>query len=194
MGLATPVAIMAGTNAAAKRGILIRDGIALEKAGRLTAVLADKTGTLTLGRPGRRCVNYIFSPGRRPQAGRPPWPAAPIIRSAWRWQNCPPKKCNLSGWREIHGAGVEAQVERGADGPATARLGSIHWLKSSGVDVSPGAAFAEKWMADGATLLGLALDGQLAAMIALRDAPKPGISRSRAGTQGHGTENLPRHG
>ena len=47
MGLATPVAIMAGTNAAAKRGILIRDGIALEKAGRITVLLADKTGTLT---------------------------------------------------------------------------------------------------------------------------------------------------
>ncbi len=51
MGLATPVAIMAGTNAAAKRGILIRDGIALEKAGRITVLLADKTGTLTVGKP-----------------------------------------------------------------------------------------------------------------------------------------------
>jgi Cu+-exporting ATPase len=60
MGLATPVAIMAGTNAAAKRGILIRDGIALEKAGRLTAVLADKTGTLTLGRPAV-VASIIFS-------------------------------------------------------------------------------------------------------------------------------------
>src|SRR5688572_27537926 len=38
MGLATPAAIMAGTNAAAKRGILIRDAIALEKAGQITAV------------------------------------------------------------------------------------------------------------------------------------------------------------
>jgi Cu+-exporting ATPase len=51
MGLATPAAIMAGTNAATKRGILIRDGTALEKAGRVTAVLFDKTGTLTEGKP-----------------------------------------------------------------------------------------------------------------------------------------------
>jgi Cu+-exporting ATPase len=50
MGLATPAAIMAGTNAAARRGILIRDGVALEKTGRLTAVVFDKTGTLTEGR------------------------------------------------------------------------------------------------------------------------------------------------
>lgn len=51
MGLATPAAIMAGTNAAARRGILIRDGVALEKAGRVTAVVFDKTGTLTTGKP-----------------------------------------------------------------------------------------------------------------------------------------------
>jgi Cu+-exporting ATPase len=49
MGLATPAAIMAGANAAALRGILIRDGVALEKAGRIDTVVFDKTGTLTEG-------------------------------------------------------------------------------------------------------------------------------------------------
>ncbi len=51
MGLATPAAIMAAANAAARRGILIRDGVALEKAGDITAVLFDKTGTITEGKP-----------------------------------------------------------------------------------------------------------------------------------------------
>jgi Cu+-exporting ATPase len=51
MGLATPAAIMASANAAARRGILIRDGVALEKAGKITAVIFDKTGTLTIGKP-----------------------------------------------------------------------------------------------------------------------------------------------
>jgi Cu+-exporting ATPase len=51
MGLATPIAIMAGTNAAAKRGFIIRDGIALERAGKITAIVFDKTGTLTKGAP-----------------------------------------------------------------------------------------------------------------------------------------------
>ena len=49
--LMMPAAIMAGTNVAAKRGILIRDAIALEKAGQITAVVFDKTGTLTVGKP-----------------------------------------------------------------------------------------------------------------------------------------------
>jgi Cu+-exporting ATPase len=176
MGLATPIAIMAGTNAAAKRGILIRDGIALEKAGRLTAVLADKTGTLTMGKP-EVVETSIFS-------GQDA--ALKLAAALARGSNHPlsvavaklsDEKINVSGWREIRGAGVEATTER-SGGAATARLGSVGWLKNSGVDISPGAAFAEKWMADGATILGLSVNNQLAAMIALRDAPKPGISEA----------------
>lgn len=173
MGLATPVAIMAGTNAAARRGILIRDGIALEKAGRLTAILADKTGTLTLGKPAV-AESTVFSG----HTG-----ALKLAAVLARGSNHPlsvavaklsADKMDLSGWREIHGAGVEAQIDR-CGSLATARLGSIQWLKSLEVDVSPGADFAEKWMTSGATILALSLNKQLAAMIALQDQPKPGI-------------------
>jgi Cu+-exporting ATPase len=51
MGLATPTAVMVGTGLGAERGILIRDGAALETAGRVTAVVLDKTGTVTRGAP-----------------------------------------------------------------------------------------------------------------------------------------------
>ncbi|KAA2213647.1 heavy metal translocating P-type ATPase [Teichococcus oryzae] len=51
LGLATPAAIMAGTGAAARAGILIRDAAAIERAGHITLVAFDKTGTLTEGRP-----------------------------------------------------------------------------------------------------------------------------------------------
>ena len=51
LGLATPAAIMAGTGAAARRGILIRDATALEAARAVSVVVFDKTGTLTEGRP-----------------------------------------------------------------------------------------------------------------------------------------------
>ena len=70
MGLATPAAIMAGTNAAARRGILIRDGTALEKSGRITAVLFDKTGTLTHGHITVAATADLRPPAA-PQRGRP---------------------------------------------------------------------------------------------------------------------------
>ena len=51
LGLATPISIMAGIGKAAEQGILIRNGEALQLAGKLTVVVLDKTGTITLGRP-----------------------------------------------------------------------------------------------------------------------------------------------
>ena len=56
LGLATPTAIMTGTGAAARAGILIRDVDTLERAPRITAVVFDKTGTLTAGRPRTTAV------------------------------------------------------------------------------------------------------------------------------------------
>jgi P-type Cu+ transporter len=69
MGLATPAAIMAGTNAAARRGILIRDGQALEKSGRITAVVFDKTGTITQGQLAVAAIHDLA-----PQAPAAPQP------------------------------------------------------------------------------------------------------------------------
>ena len=61
MGLATPAAIMAGTGRGAERGILIRNGQALEAAARINHVVLDKTGTITLGRP--RVTAFRVGPG-----------------------------------------------------------------------------------------------------------------------------------
>ena len=63
MGLATPTAVMVGTGKAAGSGILFRSGEALEKAGRINAVVLDKTGTITRGQPAVTDIFYKDLPG-----------------------------------------------------------------------------------------------------------------------------------
>jgi P-type Cu+ transporter len=177
MGLATPIAIMAGTNAAARRGILIRDGVALERAGRITALIFDKTGTLTQGRPVM-AAQAVF---HEPASG---FDAMQLAGALARRSNHPlsqavaklfPGDMPFTDWEEIRGAGVQARVRLEAGkSPALARLGSLRWLEESGVDLQAGGAFVEQWSGQGGTLLGLAADGRLLGMLAVRDVLKPG--------------------
>ncbi len=205
MGLATPAAIMAGDNAAARRGILIRDGIALEKTGRITAVLFDKTGTLTEGRPAVAALVDL----------RPPDPRAtplttlvanlaapsnhPLSRALATLPSDPspataPALPALADWQEVRGAGVMATWtgESDSSGPACGgrlRLGSLAWLRESGVGLAAGEAFAAQWTAQGASLLGLATDDRLLGLFALRDPLKPGAAAviARLTAQGKAT-------
>src|SRR5205085_9569755 len=110
---ATPVAIMAGTNVAAERGILIRDGIALEKSGKLTAVVFDKTGTLTEGRL------IVDAHETLTRAGHPIEDADAIAASLAAASSHPlsqavaklsDARIALSDWQEIRGSGLQARL------------------------------------------------------------------------------------
>jgi len=65
LGLATPVAVMVGIGAAARKGVLVRDAGALEALGQATDLVFDKTGTITEGRP---CLRRVISRGDRTDA------------------------------------------------------------------------------------------------------------------------------
>jgi P-type Cu+ transporter len=129
MGLATPAAIMAGSNAAAQRGILIRDGVALEKAGHVTAVVFDKTGTLTAGNAE---VAEMWDDGevRRPKAetrrksegpkSEAETPNLSLAAALAGHSSHPisqavallsPSGFALTDWQEIRGAGVQGRIE-----------------------------------------------------------------------------------
>ncbi|HVM51470.1 MAG TPA: cation-translocating P-type ATPase [Candidatus Acidoferrum sp.] len=196
MGLATPAAIMAGSNAAAQRGILIRDGVALEKAGHVTAVVFDKTGTLTVGTAqvaevwrGPKGADLHAQP-RAEEAvelaaalGR--HSTHPISQAVARLAS---DAVEVRNWEEVRGSGVQGTraVVSGVNElpgavpegrrPSLLRLGSLRWLENSGVDLSPGRTFIETWAAQGATLVGLAEGDSLAALFAVRDALKPGAA------------------
>ena len=181
MGLATPIAIMAGTNAAARRGILIRDGVALERAGQITSLVFDKTGTLTQGKP----VVTAAETCRSTQSSAVD--AMKLAAALARRSNHPlsqavaaahPDDFPFTDWQEIRGAGVQARLPTtGTSSPTvTARLGSLRWLADSGVDIQPGAAFADAWSARAATVLGVSADNRLLGLLAVQDALKPGAA------------------
>jgi Cu+-exporting ATPase len=167
MGLATPAAIMVGATVAAKRGILIRDGIALEKAGHITVLLADKTGTLTEGKPAVVATQGDDLPMAAALASGSQHPFSRAVAKL------PRELIAFQKWQEIAGGGVQAILPSGP----TARLGSLAWLRQCGVEMPDGSEFAEKWSAQGATILGLALDGNLRAFLALQDKVKPSAAQ-----------------
>ena len=206
MGLATPAAIMAGANTAARRGILIRDGVALEKAGKVTAVIFDKTGTLTIGKP--EVAEIWQSRSRREEAQISSHSTArdtetPHVVSYSERTIAAALACNsthpisraiaklsadaieLKNWKEIRGAGVEANIQHSTPinreqasniqhPMGKAQLGSLRWLKETGVDLASGEKFIAEWSGRGATIVGLAVDQSLAGLFAVEDTVKPG--------------------
>lgn len=201
MGLATPVAIMAGTNAAAKRGTLIRDGEALEKSGTIDTVVFDKTGTLTIGRPVLEAHVDLRTEGEgegeeedvvelaRALAKPSKHPLSKAIARVDPASRRSRQKSNLTiafeSWTELQGRGVQAEIP-GASGARTLRLGSLEWLHESGVYNTPGGPFMHQWSAVGATVIGLSEDDRLIAAFALRDTLKPGAAEVVAGLQAEG--------
>lgn len=169
MGLATPAAIMAGANAAARRGILVRDGIALERAGQITTIVFDKTGTLTQGQPVV-AGHEVFSSeidALKLAAALARNSNHPLSQAVAKLSE---EKIELGNWKEERGAGVLAHLK--TDPSQTLRLGSLRWLQESGVVSAPGKTFEEKWAQQGATLLGLSSGQKLVAMLALKDTLK----------------------
>jgi Cu+-exporting ATPase len=185
MGLATPAAIMAGSNAAAQRGILIRDGVALEKAGEVTAVVFDKTGTLTAGKMSV-VAEWGISPKSKVQSPKSetfPTESSPVRVAVGlaRHSKHPISQAiaalskdavEVRDWKEVRGAGVQAGVES-----EVARLGSLGWLEQSGINLEPGKEFIQKWTAEGASVVGLAIGKSLAALFAVKDTLKAGAAR-----------------
>jgi Cu+-exporting ATPase len=186
MGLATPAAIMAGANAAARRGILIRDGVALEKAGNITAVIFDKTGTITAGRPEVAEVLEV-----RSQKSEVKGMAAALARHSTHpisqaIANISSGELQFKNWKEIRGNGIEANPATGNRQPAILRLGALRWLGEAGVDLAKGEKFIAEWANQGATIAALAEDNGLLALFAIRDALKPNAAKV--------VEELHRHG
>jgi len=168
MGLATPTAILVGTGAGAEHGILIRDGAALEGAERVTAVVLDKTGTITRGAPE---VTEI-----RPEEGIDPVELLRIAAAAERGSEHPLGEAivrraeddgidvaSATDFAAIGGRGVRATVA----GTAVV-VGTRSFLADVGVDVRDDAV-----PVGAGTPVFVARDGHLIGAIHLADTTKP---------------------
>ena len=193
MGLATPAAIMAGANAAARRGILIRDAVALEKAGKITAIILDKTGTLT---SGELAVTGPWTPNESEAAVHQ---AQKFAAAMARPSSHPVSKVlagfasdqvELENWKEIPGAGVQAERNSADGGKEVVRLGSLSWLQAGGIKLPEGDAVIEKWKSDGATLVGLAKGTSLIGVFALRDFLKTNARKTVGQLQQQGLKTF----
>ena len=169
MGLATPTAIMVGTGKGAENGILIRDGAALELAQRITAVVLDKTGTITRGEPSVTVV--------RPMPGTDERELLRLAAAAERGSEHPLaeaiiRHANAAGvpageatsFVAIGGRGIRAEV----DGK-TVLAGTASFLAEAGVPVTE----LEATDVGAGSPMFVARDGVLIGLVGLADAVKP---------------------
>jgi P-type Cu+ transporter len=173
LGLATPMSIMVGVGKAAEHGILIRNGEALQQSGKLTAVVLDKTGTVTAGRPTVAAVlpagGYdearVLALAAAVELGSEHPLAAAIVESAReRGLELP----TASGFAAIAGHGVRAEV----DGEPVL-LGNVKLMRDHGIEVGELQAHAGELARQARTPMYLAVAGRAAGIVAVVDPVKP---------------------
>ena len=171
LGLATPMSVMVGVGKAAEYGALIRQGDALQSAGKLDLVILDKTGTITEGHPRVTRLHAIDGDDDRLLAlaagleRHSEHPLATAILQHAESRRVTPEA--VGGFQAENGHGV-----RGTWAGATLRLGNRRWLETEGVELSALAEIENAIMADAGTPLFLARDRQALGVIAVADAIK----------------------
>lgn len=188
MGLATPTSIMVATGRAAELGVLFRRGDALQSLRDVKIVAFDKTGTLTQGEPA--VTDIETAPGFSENEvlallasveARSEHPLATAVVKAARERKLaiPP----AAAFEAIPGRGAFALV----DGRKVA-IGSARWMAEQGIDAGALAARAEALGEQAKTPLFAAVDGRIAAVIAVADPIKPTAKAAVAALKALGLE------
>jgi len=173
LGLATPTAIIVGTGRGAQMGVLIHDAAALEQAGRLTALVVDKTGTLTEGRPVVTDVlpfddasrDEILRIAAAVEQGATHPLAAAIVAAARGAGVAIPAVHNFSA---VPGRGARGRLD---EPDVEARVGSLDYVAEAGAVVP--RDLASSMTLAGKTLVAVALDTRAIGIIALADSIRP---------------------
>ncbi len=170
LGLATPISVMVGIGKAAEQGILIRNGEALQKAGKLHTVVLDKTGTITAGRPSVTDIwiqeswqeAQVLAYAASLEQGSEHPLATAIIESANK------KSIALSTAKDfvaVSGYGVKGIIDN-----KQLLLGNVKFMQQQGIDVE--STIYNNFAQQAKTPVCLAIGGQLAGIIAIADPLK----------------------
>ncbi len=168
LGLATPMAVAVATGRGARDGLLVREASAFERMDRLNAVVLDKTGTITEGKPSVTDVFVV-----------PGWDRDQLLRLAADAESgsehplavalvpfC--QGADVTDFRAIRGGGVAAKV----DG-TTVLVGSERFLADSGIAPHDLEEVSRRWESEAKTVLCVAAGGRTVGAIALADSVKP---------------------
>ena len=180
LGLATPAAIMVGTGQAAKKGVYIRNGESLEVASKLNAIVFDKTGTITEGRPRvSELANLstlsnaeLVSLAASAEFGSEHFLGKAIVEFA-RDQGIELQTCSY--FYSETGRGIRADV----DGYKLL-LGNRTWLDGQNIAIEKLDQQADVFASQGRTPVYMAINGEPAAIFAIADNPR-GEARAAIG-------------
>ncbi len=174
LGLATPTAVAVGTGLGAKHNILIKDAPTLEQVSKIQAIVLDKTGTLTEGKPKITDVvamkNFSeddvirFDSAAEAKSGHPLSKA--VMEEATRRKTVIPEK--VTEFKSLAGLGVEATVEG-----KHILVGTQKLMQERKVDLMPLQKDIDRLLSEGKTLMILAINGKIAGVAAAQDPIKP---------------------
>lgn len=173
LGLATPTAVAVGTGLGAKHNILIKDASTLEQVSKIQAIVLDKTGTLTEGKPKITDIvaqkgfteNEILRLDAAAEArSSHPLSKAVLEEVARRKIKIPQR---VEKFKNIAGRGVEAIVEG-----KHVLVGTVRLMKDRGIDLRPLKKHIDRLLTEGKTIMVLGIDGRVAGVAAAADPVK----------------------
>jgi Cu+-exporting ATPase len=178
LGLATPTSVMVGTGIGAEHGILIKGADSLELAHQIDAIVLDKTGTLTEGKPV--VTDYLTTGGTahgneikllRMAAAierNSEHPLAEAIVAYAKSQEVEFPLPEVENFEAMSGMGVQATVS-----DRVVQIGTPAWMEELGIDLGKLRDRGEAWEANGKTTAWIAVDGELEGVFGIADTLKP---------------------
>jgi len=183
LGLATPTAIMVGTGRGAENGILFRNSEALERAGALRTVVLDKTGTITKGRPTVTDIAGTTGDGSLTESE-----LLRLVASAERRSEHPLGEAIVAAgtarglalsepvaFRSFSGKGIRAEV----DGQKLL-IGNLRMMEANNLRLDGLQSAMARFQAEAKTVMLVAVDDEIAGIIAVADEIKPGSKEAIA--------------